>query len=197
MSKRHVAAVILAAGSSSRFGQPKQLLGWDGRPLIVSAVDTAWAAGLDPIIVVLGAFADEIAPELATRPVQIQRNYHWTEGISSSIRTGVSALPGAVDAALFIPSDQPLLTSAFLQDLVQRYEETGKSIVIPRTAEGQNGNPVLFDCQFFHELSHLSGDAGGRRLFDKYSDDITYLPADISVLMDVDTPEAYKEIQAQ
>ena len=196
MSKSHVAAVILAAGSSSRFGRPKQLLDWDGRPLILSAVDTAWAAGLNPVIVVLGAFADEIEPVLSSRPIQIQRNYHWTEGISSSIRTGVSTLPGDVDAAVFIPGDQPLLTSGFLQDLVHRYAETGKSIVIPRDVEGQRGNPVLFDRKFFSELSHLSGDAGGRRLFDKYPDEITYQPVtDASVLMDVDTPEAYTMLQ--
>ena len=196
MSKSHVAAVILAAGSSSRFGRPKQLLDWDGRPLILSAVDTAWAAGLNPVIVVLGAFADEIEPVLSSRPIQIQRNYHWTEGISSSIRTGASALPGDVDAAVFIPGDQPLLKSGFLQDLVHRYAETGKSIVIPRDVEGQRGNPVLFDRKFFSELSHLSGDAGGRRLFDKYPDEITYQPVtDASVLMDVDTPEAYTMLQ--
>ena len=153
MPKRHVAAIILAAGSSSRFGRPKQLLEWDGRPLIINAVDIAWAAGLTPIIVVLGAFADEIQPLLASRPVQILKNYHWSEGISSSIRTGISALPDTVDAAIFIPSDQPLLTSTFLQDLAKRYEETGKAIVVPHSADGQPGNPVLFDRMFFSELS--------------------------------------------
>ncbi len=196
MSKRHVAAVILAAGSSSRFGHPKQLLEWGGRPLIISAVDTAWAAGLKPIIVVLGAFADKIEPLLTTRPVQILKNYHWSEGISSSIRTGISALPGAVDAAIFIPSDQPLLTVTFLQDLVRRYEETGRGIVIPHSAEGQRGNPVLFDRMFFSELSQLSGDKGGRSLFSKYPNHISNLPTTKAcMLMDIDTPETFAKLR--
>jgi 4-nitrophenyl phosphatase len=196
MSRSHVAALILAAGCSSRFGHPKQLLNWDGRPLLLSVIDTAWVAGLHPIIVVLGAFADEIEPVLASRPVQIQRNYRWSEGICSSIRSGVSALSGEVDAAIFIPADQPFLTADFLQNLVCRYEATGKSIVIPRIAEGQRGSPVLFDRSFFAELSQLSGDVGGRRLFDKYSDDTAYLSvSDSSMLMDIDTPEAYTRLQ--
>jgi 4-nitrophenyl phosphatase len=198
MTKRHVAAVILAAGSSTRFGSPKQLLEWEGRPLIITAVDIAWAAGLNPIIVVLGASVERIEPVLASRPVQILRNYHWAEGISSSIRTGVSALLASVDAVIFIPSDQPLLTSAFLQDIVKAYEQTDKAIVIPHAPDGQRGGPVLFDRKLFPELSHLSGDEGGRKLFFKYPDRIAKLPApNAFMLMDIDTPEAYSALQAR
>ena len=195
MAKRHIAAVILAAGSSSRFGHPKQLLVWEDRPLILSTVDTAWAAGLDPIIVVLGAHAEEIEPLLTSHPVQILKNYHWSEGISSSIRTGVSALPGTVEAAIFIPSDQPLLTSTFLQDVMGCYEETGKSIVIPHSSDGKISNPVLFGREFFSELSQLSGDKGGRLLFDKYPDHMAKLPvSDPFLLMDIDTPKSFVEL---
>ncbi len=191
MSKRYVAAVILAAGSSSRFGRPKQLLAWDGQPLIIHAVDTAWAAELSPIIVVLGAFADEITPLLASREVQILKNYGWSDGISSSIRTGISALPDAVDAAIFMPADQPLLTPSFLQNLVSHYEATEKAIVVPHSADGEPGNPVLFDRRFFSELSQLSGDTGGKRLLSKYAGDIAKLPiTNATILMDVDSPEA-------
>jgi 4-nitrophenyl phosphatase len=110
----------------------------------------------------------------------------------------VSALSSTVDAAVFIPCDQPLLSPEFLRNLVERYAETDKHIVVPRTQEGQLGSPVLFDRKFFGELSHLSGDAGGRRLFDKYSEEISYLPvADPSVLLDIDTPEAYDKLLAQ
>ncbi|HRU94603.1 MAG TPA: NTP transferase domain-containing protein, partial [Anaerolineae bacterium] len=84
-----VAAVLLAAGGSSRFGQPKQLLEWDGRPLIAHLADVAWAAGLSPILVVLGAGAERIAPALAGRSVQLLQNYHWEQGVGSSVSLAV------------------------------------------------------------------------------------------------------------
>jgi 4-nitrophenyl phosphatase len=196
MSKPRIAAVILAAGASSRFGQPKQLLEWDNRPLILSTVDTAWAAGLNPIIVVLGAYADEIEPVLLDRPVQLQRNYHWSEGISSSIRTGITALPGSVDGALFIPGDQPLLTVAFLKELIECFGRDDKEIVVPTTTDGSRGSPVLFARRFFPELSQLLGDAGGRLLLNRYPDDIfSLLVKDSRLLMDIDTPEAYAKFR--
>ncbi len=203
-SVSEIAAVILAAGESRRFGCLKQLLLWKDHPLIVHAVDTAWNAGLSPILVVLGAGAERIAPELAGRPVQILTNYRWQEGLSSSLGVGVSALSPSVDAAVFLPVDQPLLTADFLRKLIACSD---KSIVAPLCEGELRGSPALFTRKFFPELARLgepirsagynghAGDVGGRALFAAYPDDITALPVeDPRILMDIDTPEAYAHL---
>jgi len=196
ITQPNVAAVILAAGGSTRFGQPKQLLPWNNKPLIAQAADVAWSAGLDPVVVVVGAYAETVIPALAARPVRIVRNYRWQEGMSSSLHVGIAALPSDVDAAIFMPSDQPLITPQLLQMYVRRRQETGAGILVPQTAEGQHGTPVLFAKRYFEELAGLSGDVGGRALFAKYGDDIAYLPiSDSAWMTDVDTPAAYEQLQ--
>ena len=197
MADQNVAAVVLAAGGSSRFGAPKQLLSWEGRPLIVHTADLAWIAGLDPVVVVIGAEAARVAPLLAQRPVDVLRNYRWREGMSTSLHVGLAALPQDVDAAIFLPIDQPHLTSRFLQALVERWRTSDADIVVP-TAAGRRGGPVLFARPLFAELARLEGDVGGRALFDAYRDRLVTLPvADPSLLTDVDTPEAYARLQGQ
>ncbi len=192
-----VAAVILAAGESGRFGCPKPLLTWKGRPLIVHAVDTAWNAGLSPILVVLGAGAERIAPALAGRPAQILTNYRWQEGLNSSLSVGVAALPPSVDAAVFLPVDQPLLTADFLRKMIACADA---HIVAPLCEGGVRGSPALFTRKFFPELARLGDngaddDIGGRALFAAHADAITPLPVEAPhILMDIDTPETYAHL---
>ncbi|MBN1249786.1 MAG: HAD-IIA family hydrolase, partial [Anaerolineae bacterium] len=183
--------------------QPKQLLDWEGLPLITHIADIAWAAGLDPVIVVVGAHAEAVGAALASRPVQIVRNYRWDEGVSTSLHVGIAAVPQNVEAAIFIPVDQPLITPQLLQALVHRSQEiarkqgkTGRGIVVPRDQSGRRGTPVLFGRTYFPELARLSGDVGGRALFEKYSGDLDYLTiTDPRELTDVDTPEAYERLK--
>jgi 4-nitrophenyl phosphatase len=196
MAASTVASIILAAGAGSRFGKPKQLLTWEGQPLVTHAVDTAWMAGLEPVVVVLGAAAGDVAPVLASRPVQVVRNYRWEEGLSSSLHTGLAALPAGTEAAIFMPIDQPLITPRLLQQLVARWQESGCDIVVPRTVEGQQGSPVLFSSRYFAELAALRGDVGGRVLLERYADRVAYLTVDDpQALMDIDTPDAYQRLQ--
>jgi 4-nitrophenyl phosphatase len=195
MPESTVAAVILAAGGSTRFGKPKQLLPWNGRPLVTHIADTAWTAGLDPVLVVVGAVAEEVTPLLDSRPVQVIHNYRWEHGISSSLNVGVSALPPHIEAALFVPIDQPLITPRLLQRYVETWRATGAGIIVPRTPEGQRGTPVLFAREFFPELANLTGDVGGRALFERYADRIAYLSVpDARPLADADTPETYQRL---
>lgn len=196
MSEPGIAAVLLAAGGSTRFGQPKQLLEWEGRPLAAHVADVAWMAGLQPVIVVLGAEAAQIAPALAGRPVQVLTNYRWEEGMSGSLALGVAALPPAVKAAIFLQVDQPLVTPQLLQALSARWRESGAGIVVP-TVAGRRGSPVLFARDFFPALAHLSGDIGGRALFAAHADRLVELPvADPLLLADADTPESFARLQA-
>ncbi|NLF02572.1 MAG: NTP transferase domain-containing protein, partial [Anaerolineales bacterium] len=108
---KQIAAIILAAGSSSRFGQPKQLVDWQGTPLVTRVASTAWRAGLAPIIVVLGSHAEQVgaAVRRAALPTQTVMNWRWEQGLSTSVQTGLMALPPSTDAAIFLQSDQPLL----------------------------------------------------------------------------------------
>jgi len=198
MSKPIVAAVILAAGGSTRFGAPKQLLPWQGRPLIAHVADMAWMAGLSPVVVVVGAEADQTVPALAGRDVCVLRNYRWQEGMSTSLSLGVAALPSTVEAAVFLPVDQPLVDARFLRSLVTYWQQHNAGIVVPVGREGRRGTPVLFTRRFFPELAQISGDIGGRTLFAQYSDDLVTMPvADPEVLTDVDTPVAYEALLAR
>jgi 4-nitrophenyl phosphatase len=192
-----VAAVLLAAGGSTRFGAPKQLLDWNGRPLVAHAADMAWIAGLEPIIAVIGAEAEQVAAALEGHHVRLMRNYRWAEGMSTSLSVGLAALPAPVEAALFLPIDQPLLTSHTLHALVARWREGDADIVVARDASGQRGTPAVFARRFFPELARLSGDVGGRALFDPHADAMASVRVeDPKVLMDVDTPQAYARLRA-
>ena len=162
MIESKVAAVILAAGGSTRFGEAKQLLEWDGRPLVAHIADLAWSAGLTPVTVVVGAEAERVILALEGRPCQVLRNYRWQEGLSSSLSVGLAALPPSIEAAVFLPVDQPCLTPQFLQALAARWRSGDADIIIP-TYRGQRSGPVLFARSLFPALAQLSGDVGDAR----------------------------------
>jgi 4-nitrophenyl phosphatase len=195
MSEPQVAAVLLAAGGSTRFGEPKQLLKWEGRPLVAHVADVAWAAGLRPVVVVVGAEAERVAGALEGRPVQVLRNYRWETGVSTSVSLGLAPLSSAVDAAIFLQVDQPLVSPTLLQELVAKWRSGESDVVVP-TAEGQRGSPVLVARALFDEWATLSGDVGGRALFDRYAHRLAELPVEEpDLLSDVDTPEAFQRLR--
>ena len=187
-----VAGIILAAGESSRFGEPKQLLDWKGQPFVRAVAKTALEAGLSPVVVVTGAHADEIESALRDLPLTLVRNDEWREGQASSIRAGIRSLPGNAGAGIFLLSDQPQLTTTVLQALVESHAAQLQSILAPMVQD-QRANPVLFDRVTFDDLLALTGDTGGRGIFHKYR--VEYLPwHDDRLLLDVDTPEMYQRL---
>ncbi|HJW84844.1 MAG TPA: nucleotidyltransferase family protein, partial [Anaerolineae bacterium] len=111
MRRKRIAGVVMAAGASQRMGRPKQLLAWHGQPLIARSAQAALGAGLDPVVVVIGYRAEEAGVALQTLAVTIVENPAWPEGMSTSMRAGLSALPADVDAAILLLVDQPRLTS--------------------------------------------------------------------------------------
>ena len=182
---------MLAAGGSARMGQPKQLLPIDDRPMVRYVAEIVVATGLDQVIVVTGAHAREVEAALDGLAVELARNESWSEGMSSSMRTGLSALRPGVQAVLMVLGDQPGLTSALLQSLVARYRATRALIVAP-VYRGQRGNPVLFDRVLFPELLAVQGDRGGRALVIRYTDRVEQVEVDNpAVIMDVDSPQDY------
>ncbi|NLF02213.1 MAG: HAD-IIA family hydrolase, partial [Anaerolineales bacterium] len=130
-------------------------------------------------------------------PTQTVMNWRWEQGLSTSVQTGLMALPPSTDAAIFLQSDQPLLTPELLQALVHRYEETDAALVCP-AHEGQRYGPALFAQRLFAELSSLTGDVGGRALFASHAlEAATVEIADPRLLADVDTPADYETLAAQ
>jgi 4-nitrophenyl phosphatase len=190
--KPAVAAIVLAAGESRRFGQPKQLLPVGDKTMIQHVVDIALDSPLDQVIVVLGCRAAQIRASIADRPVQVVVNERWKSGLSSSVQAGLSAVRPQVGAALFVLADQPGVTSEVVAKLVERYRETRAPIVVP-THRGRRGNPVLFDRSLFAELMEVTGDQGGRQVIAEHRDELEEVEVGTgAILMDIDTADDYQ-----
>ncbi len=165
------ALMILAAGASTRLGRPKQLLPFRGRSLLRHAAETALASSCRPVVVVLGAFADMLSRELSGLPVTIAVNPQWQEGISSSIRAGLKALPpegAGPDAVLIMLCDQPHVPAQFLDRLVAVHQSSGSGIVAAEYG-GQPGVPALFSRDYFAELAALRGSGGAKPIIVKHA----------------------------
>ncbi|MDE2227965.1 MAG: molybdopterin-binding/glycosyltransferase family 2 protein [Alphaproteobacteria bacterium] len=189
---RTIAAVVLAAGRSRRMGTVNKLLiGVDGKPMVRHAVDAALAAGLSPVVVVTGHERDKVAAVLAGLSVTLVHNPDYAEGLSTSLRVGLAALPPEVNGALICLADMPRVSAAELKRLVGAFDpREGRAIVVP-TRNGKRGNPVLWAKQFFPEMRTIAGDVGARHLIGTYPELVTEVEmAGDGVLTDIDTPQA-------
>jgi molybdenum cofactor cytidylyltransferase len=190
-----IAGVILAAGESSRFGKPKQLLDWKGQPFVRAVAKTALEAGLAPVVVVTGANAEQVEFVVKDLNVIVIKNEDWRGGQGSSIRSGVKTLTHShskIGGVTFLLTDQPQVTISILRALVEKHAEGLYAVVAPMVID-QRANPVLFDRLTFPDLMTLEGDVGGRAIFHKHH--VEYLPwHDDRLLLDVDTPEMYQRL---
>ena len=187
-----IAGIILAAGEARRFGSPKQVLPWEGVPLVRRAALVAIEAGLEPVVVVTGAHAEQVRPALDGLPVILAHNPDWKAGQSTSLQTGLHLLPSETGATVFLLADQPYVGVDLLQALVNVHAATLAPLVAPRVGE-RRANPVLFDRMAFPDLMTLQGDTGGRALF---SEPYRYPVAwreweDPAILFDIDAPQDY------
>ncbi len=189
-----VAGIVLAAGRSTRMGQPKQLLPFRGRTVLEWVVDNALASTLHRVIVVLGHEAEAVKPLVEQRGVATVVNPSYEAGQSSSLKAGLRALTGEADAALFLLGDQPLITPETIDLIIAAFGDSASPIVIP-TFDGRRGNPVLFGRETFHRMETLSGDSGARALFQEYAGEIRTVAVNTpSIHFDLDTENDYRRL---
>jgi len=195
-SIRHdVAAVILAAGRSSRMnGHHKLLAEIDGVPMVRIAAETALASAATSVTVVVGHGAEDVAAVLSGLEVTIVRNEDFASGLSSSLRAGIGSVPESADGAIVMLADMPDVDAKTIDTLIGAFDpDTGRNVVVP-TAGGKAGNPVLWARRFFAELTAIEGDMGARELIRAHSDAVAWVEAGPGVTHDVDTPEAMAAI---
>jgi len=185
-------AIILAAGASTRMGRPKQALTLGGKPLVVRTVEAALDAGAWPVVVVVGARADEVVPLLARHPVLVTDNAGWPEGMASSVRAGMGELERfsrALEAALLAVCDQPAFAADVIARLLAARRATGRSIAAARYG-GRNGVPALFGREHFAALGAVTGEAGARGLLNEHPERVAAVELP-ELEADLDTPEDY------
>ena len=187
-------AIVLAAGASTRFGSAKQLVRIAGRPLLHNTVSRAVQVAGGAVIVVLGAYAAELAPLLSHTPASIVINRDWREGIGSSIRAGVARLPAACSGVMLVLADQAAVTAEDLHRLLSAWKRQPE-YVAAAIYSGAVGVPAIFPRSRFKELSGLRGDVGARMLLQRNPDRVVRVPMD-SAALDIDTPEDLLAIDA-
>jgi molybdenum cofactor cytidylyltransferase len=183
--------LILAAGQSARLGSPKQKLLYHGNTLLQHAINAALATVCEPVIVVLGAFAEDILPDVSNKKVQIIHNSNWEEGMASSIRVGITELekkPGITNA-LIVLCDQPYVDGALLDKIVQIKQNGGKGI-IACAYNNTVGVPVLFERRYFADLLALTGHEGAKKILAAHWDDVEQVAFFLGAV-DIDTMDDY------
>ncbi|HJT74794.1 MAG TPA: nucleotidyltransferase family protein [Chitinophaga sp.] len=191
----NVGILILGAGNSSRLGQPKQLLEFQGKPLICRMVDEASGTASGPVMIVAGASAVEVKCKLQGTPALIVMNDNWVEGMGSSIATGIKALMEQfpdLEGVIIMVCDQPYVTSVLLRQLIEQHIITRKGI-IASTYDNTAGTPVLFHNRYFRALSGLTGQQGAKKILQQSTDDLALVPFPLGVL-DIDTAEDYQRL---
>lgn len=181
-----IAGVLLAAGGSRRFGSQKLVSMLEGMPLVRHAAMTL-ARSTDALVIVLGYEADAVRAALSDVDAVIVENSDWSQGLSSSVKCGVAALPADVDAIVVALGDQPRIDPLVVRSLIECWRASGKPIVSARY-RGERGHPVLFDRAVFPQLEMLRGDVGARTMFEQSPELVAYVDVDNAVPVDVDTP---------
>src|SRR5262249_38655209 len=189
---RSIAAIILAAGRSTRMGGPNKLLAeLSGKKLVRIATEQALASKASEVIVVTGHQAELVEQALSGLKVKFVRNPDFAGGLASSVKAGIGAVAGDADGAVICLGDMPLIDARLIDRLIEAFApDRGNLIVVP-AADGRRGNPGLWSRRFFNELMTLEGDTGARHLIGKHGEVVAEVPVEgNSAFLDIDTPQA-------
>jgi len=193
-----IAGLVLAAGRSTRMGGPNKLTEEiNGKPLVRIVTEQVLASRARPVTVVTGHQRERVERALAGLAVTFVHNPDYAQGLSTSLKTGIAALPRAADGAIVCLGDMPQVSAALIDRLLAAFDpERGALVVIP-TIDGKRGNPVLWARRFFPDLMAVEGDVGARHLIGGYAEAVVEVPVeDAAALTDVDTPEALVAVRA-
>lgn len=191
-----IAALVLAAGLSSRMGSNKLLAEWRGKPLLRWTVEAALASEGRPVIVVTGHESARIEAALKGLDVKIVHNLHFAAGLSASLKAGIRAVPGDCDGVIVLLGDMPEIAASLVDRMIAAFSPPDNRSICVAVHEHRRGNPVLWARQFFPEIESLSGDIGAKDLIAAHEDVVCDVEADGSVLRDVDTPDALAALRA-
>lgn len=187
-----VAAIVLAAGLSSRMSPRNKLLTPDpaGKAMVARVVDAALSSGARPVVVVTGHAEPEVRAALAGRPVQFVHAPDYAAGLSASLRAGLAGIPARSAATLVLLGDMPLVTGRMIDRLIAAYDSDEGRLIVAPVHGGQPGNPVLWDRRYFAEMAALTGDSGARALLRRHAENVAEIEMEEAVVQDFDTPES-------
>ncbi|HSL80319.1 MAG TPA: molybdopterin-binding/glycosyltransferase family 2 protein [Pseudolabrys sp.] len=199
LTGRRVAALVLAAGRSMRMGAVNKMLAEiGGKPLVRIAAEQAVASHAQPVIVVTGHEREKVEAALKELPVRFVYNADYAEGLGTSLKAGIAAVPEETDAVVVCLGDMPQVDAALINRLIAAFDpERGALVVVP-SIDGRRGNPVVWSRRFFHDLMAIQGDVGARHLIGNYVEAVVEVPlAGEAALTDVDTPESLLAVKAE
>jgi molybdenum cofactor cytidylyltransferase len=196
---RSVAALVLAAGRSSRMGGPNKLLAEvGGRPLVRMVAEAALASRARPVVVVTGHQRERVEAALHGLPVEFAHNPDFADGLGTSLRRGIAALPAKTDGVIVCLGDMPRVDAAMIDRLIGTLDPDKGALIVVPTIDGQRGNPVVWSRRFFPDLMAVEGDIGARHLIGRYGEAVVEVQlAGTAALTDIDTPEALEAVRAE
>jgi molybdenum cofactor cytidylyltransferase len=196
---RNIAAVVLAAGRSTRMGAVNKMLAEiGGKPLVRIAAEQAIASRAKPVIVTTGHERERVEAALAGLPVRLVHNPAYADGLGTSLQAGIAAVPAEADGAIICLGDMPQVDHRLIDTLIAAFDpERGALVVVP-SIDGRRGNPVLWSRRFFGDLMAIEGDIGARHLIGSYAEAVVEVPVQgEAALTDVDTPESFSAVKAE
>ena len=196
---RRVAAVVLAAGRSTRMGAVNKMLAEiGGKPLVRIAAEQALASRAKPVVVVTGHERERVEAALTGLNVRFVHNPEYADGLGTSLKAGIAAVPEDADGAIVCLGDMPQVDSQLIDRLIAAFDpERGALVVVP-SIDGRRGNPVVWSRRFFHDLMSITGDIGARHLIGSYAEAVAEVPVvGAGALTDVDTPESLSAVKAE
>jgi molybdenum cofactor cytidylyltransferase len=196
--EHRIAAVVLAAGRSTRMGDMNKLIAEiGGKPLVRIAAEQALASRAKPVVVVTGHERERVEAALAGLPVRLVHNPDFAQGLGTSLKAGIAAVPAEADGVVVCLGDMPQVDAALIDRLIAAFDPEKGALAVMPTTDGKRGNPVLWSKRFFPELMAIEGDVGARHLITRYGEAVVEVPVTgTAALVDVDTPEALSGVKA-